>query len=77
EGETIAGKRFDGQRKTAIFPGYLPEDPESLGDRSASGETGVQLPDVNVVRFRPPHLEETGGGIKLAVPHIRLDRAMQ
>jgi predicted YcjX-like family ATPase len=77
EGETIAGERFDGQRKTAIFPGDLPEDPESLFDRIAAGETGVQLPDVNVVRFRPPHLEETGGGIKLSVPHIRLDRAMQ
>ncbi|QND13980.1 GTP-binding protein YcjX [Rhizobium leguminosarum bv. trifolii] len=77
EGETIAGERFDGQRKTAIFPGDLPEDPESLFDRIAAGETSLQLPDVNVVRFRPPHLEETGGGIKLSVPHIRLDRAMQ
>ncbi|NKF31741.1 GTP-binding protein YcjX, partial [Pseudomonas sp. BGM005] len=38
---------------------------------------GETLPEVNVVRFRPPHLEETGSGIKLSVPHIRLDRAMQ
>ena len=77
EGETIAGERFDGQRKTAIFPGDLPEDPESLFDRIASGKTVEPLPDVNVVRFRPPHLEEAGGGVKLSVPHIRLDRAMQ
>ncbi len=76
-GETIAGERFDGQRKTAIFPGDLPEDPEGLFDRIVSGEAGGTLPEVNVVRFRPPHLEETGGGIKLSVPHIRLDRAMQ
>ncbi|WP_454849638.1 YcjX family protein [Rhizobium binxianense] len=77
EGETIAGERFDGVKKTAIFPGDLPEDPESLFERIESGNPDVVLPDVNVVRFRPPHLEETGSGIKLSVPHIRLDRAMQ
>jgi predicted YcjX-like family ATPase len=77
EGETIAGERFDGDKKTAIFPGDLPEDPESLFERIESGSPDVALPDVNVVRFRPPHLEETGSGIKLSVPHIRLDRAMQ
>ncbi|MBW8318824.1 MAG: YcjX family protein, partial [Rhizobium sp.] len=34
-------------------------------------------PDLDIVRFRPPLIEETGGGITLSVPHIRLDRAMQ
>ncbi|MBB3319215.1 hypothetical protein FHT77_005128 [Rhizobium sp. BK181] len=77
EGETIGGERFYGQKKTAIFPGDLPADPESLFERIESGDSDVSLPDVSVVRFRPPHLEETGGGIKLSVPHIRLDRAMQ
>ncbi|MDM9621598.1 YcjX family protein [Rhizobium sp. S96] len=77
EGETIAGERFDGLKKTAIFPGDLPEDPQSLFESIESDSANVQLPDVNVVRFRPPQLEETGGGIKLSVPHIRLDRAMQ
>ncbi len=76
EGETIAGERFDGSKKTAIFPGDLPADPERLFERIEAGDD-VRLPDVNVVRFRPPELEETGGGIKLSVPHIRLDRAMQ
>jgi len=77
EGETIGGERFDGHRKRAIFPGDLPADPENLFERIESGEPDTSLPDINVVRFRPPHLEETGGGIKLSVPHIRLDRAMQ
>jgi predicted YcjX-like family ATPase len=77
EGETISGETFDGIRKTAIFPGDLPEDPSALFASIESGDENVQLPDVNVVRFRPPSLEETGGGIKLSVPHIRLDRAMQ
>ncbi|WP_455873238.1 YcjX family protein [Rhizobium yanglingense] len=77
DGETIAGERFDGMRKTAVFPGDLPQDPESLFDGIESASRDVQLPDVNIVRFRPPQLEETGSGIKLSVPHIRLDRAMQ
>ena len=77
DGETIGGERFDGIRKTAIFPGDLPENPESLFAAIEFNAGDVHLPDVNVVRFRPPQLEETGGGIKLSVPHIRLDRAMQ
>jgi predicted YcjX-like family ATPase len=34
------------------------------------------LPDINIVRFRPPLIEETENGIKLSLPHIRLDRAL-
>ena len=77
EGETINGERFDGKRKTAIFPGDLPENPDSIFKALETTGGGHTLPDVNVVRFRPPELEQTGGGITLSVPHIRLDRAMQ
>ncbi len=74
-GETINGERFDGNRSTAIFPGDLPDNPEALfRDLEADGG---ELPDLNIVRFRPPALDETAGGLKLSVPHIRLDRAMQ
>ncbi|MDE1158539.1 MAG: YcjX family protein [Neorhizobium sp.] len=73
-GETIDGERFDGERKTAIFPGDLPENPDIFF--AGDGRT-ADLPDLNIVRFRPPALEETGSGLKLSVPHIRLDRAMQ
>lgn len=75
-GERINGELFDGERKTAIFPGDLPRDPDSLF-RRIDEVPGQPLPEVNFVRFRPPHIEETGGGLKLSVPHIRLDRAMQ
>ncbi|KAA0697572.1 YcjX family protein [Neorhizobium sp. P12A] len=75
--ETIGDETFDGLRKTAIFPGDLPENPKWLFEALESNPANVHLPDVNVVRFRPPELDETGGGIKLSVPHIRLDRAMQ
>jgi predicted YcjX-like family ATPase len=87
-GERINGELFDGERKTAIFPGDLPRDPDTLFRKHADGPAGPErdhgpdhapdhLPEVNFVRFRPPHIEETGGGLKLSVPHIRLDRAMQ
>jgi len=75
--ETIASEIFDGNRKTAVFPGDLPENPHWLFEALESDGAKVQLPEVNVVRFRPPELDETGSGIKLSVPHIRLDRAMQ
>ncbi|BCH59441.1 hypothetical protein RvVAR0630_20650 [Agrobacterium vitis] len=75
QGETIGGERFDGNRKTAVFPGDLPDNIESLFQTPKSGkDTG---PDLNIIRFRPPELDETGGGIKLSIPHIRLDRALQ
>lgn len=82
-GEKINGDTFDGERKTAIFPGDLPDDPEVLfkaldADPNATTFGTTQpMPELSFVRFRPPHLEETGGGLKLSVPHIRLDRAMQ
>ncbi|MBB3607725.1 YcjX family protein [Rhizobium sp. BK602] len=76
-GEKIDGEIFDGNRKTAIFPGDLPANPQWLFEALDPGATNVHLPEVCVVRFRPPELDETGGGIKLSVPHIRLDRAMQ
>jgi predicted YcjX-like family ATPase len=74
-GETINGERFDGSKKTAIFPGDLPENPDSLFQRLDA--PNAELPEINVVRFRPPALDEANGGLKLSVPHIRLDRAMQ
>ena len=75
-GERIGSETFDGERKTAVFPGDLPEDPEAFFRSIDAGEP-AELPDLDIVRFRPPRLEETGGGITLSVPHIRLDRAMQ
>jgi predicted YcjX-like family ATPase len=47
----------------AFFPGDLPvENVDGANFRS--------------IRFRPPALEETDDGIA-ALPHIRLDRALQ
>jgi hypothetical protein len=74
--ERINGEVFDGLRKTAIFPGDLPENPKWLFEALGQNSDKTQMPDLNVVRFRPPQLDETGG-VTLSIPHIRLDRAMQ
>lgn len=75
-GERINGETFDGKRKTAIFPGDLPEKPDSLFQAPDLISEDMPLPHLNIVRFRPPELEGAGGAM-LSVPHIRLDRALE
>src|SRR5690606_1121825 len=58
-GETINGETFDGEKKTAIFPGDLPESPDSLFQALESIPEGDAPALFNFVRFRPPPLEET------------------
>ena len=74
-GETINGDTFDGETETAIFPGDLPEKPESVLE--VAEEMEQQASPVRFVRFRPPRLERTAEGVTLSLPHIRLDRALQ
>jgi hypothetical protein len=79
-GESAGGEIFDGNTEIATFPGDLPADPEALfngadafrGLSSASAEAS----DFRFLRFRPPALDRDGKG-EPALPHIRLDRALQ
>jgi predicted YcjX-like family ATPase len=79
-GEMANGESFDGETEVATFPGDLPTDPEELfkhesafrGLSSASAEKA----DFRFLRFRPPQLERDGSK-EPALPHIRLDRALQ
>jgi uncharacterized protein len=80
-GEVAAGKAFDGETTAALFPGDLPPDPNELfrNDEDAFrglGTTSPEHADFRFLRVRPPVLElsETGAP---ALPHIRLDRALQ
>jgi uncharacterized protein len=75
EGEEIDGHTFDGETKTAIFPGDLPKNPESFFEQLESGSQ-PPIPPINIVRFRPPRIETNERGVKLSLPHIRLDRAL-
>jgi len=74
------GKMFDGKTEIAVFPGELPDDPDDLFASAASfrGLTaaGMEGTDFHFMRFRPPPLETTGDDAP-ALPHIRLDRALQ
>jgi predicted YcjX-like family ATPase len=76
-GERIEGETFDGKRRTAIFPGDLPDKTDIYFRPPGSVPNMPTLPHINIVRFRPPEVEENGGGLKLSLPHIRLDRALQ
>jgi predicted YcjX-like family ATPase len=68
-GERLGAKTFDGRTETALFPGDLPEDPELSAPAPAS---------VHFLRFRPPRVTlETPSGEEPALPHIRLDRAIE
>ncbi len=72
-GEALDGQRFDGREEVALFPGDLPEPSKLAHDGKAEG-TGSE---VAFLRFRPPRAQSAGFGAPAALPHIRLDRALQ
>jgi predicted YcjX-like family ATPase len=80
KGETADGEAFDGNTEVATFPGELPEDPKTLfeGETAFSGlaSTKAEKADFRFLRFRPPRLAQEDPET-VALPHIRLDRALQ
>jgi predicted YcjX-like family ATPase len=71
-GERVGSKVFDGRQEAAIFPGDLPERAEE------ALEPGAPAGRLNFVRFRPPRVLPPGpDGEITALPHIRLDRALE
>jgi predicted YcjX-like family ATPase len=80
-GEVLAGETFDGETEAALFPGDLPDDPNELFRSGTNAFRGIsttspQNADFRFLRVRPPLLETTDSGTP-ALPHIRLDRALQ
>ena len=78
-GETVGGEVFDGETEAAIFPGDLPDDPDQLlstDNRFHESKTSPRNAGFRFLRVRPPVLELTESGVA-ALPHIRLDRALQ
>jgi len=79
-GETDGGETFDGNTEVATFPGDLPADPDALfnGEGAFRGlsSAAAEAADFRFLRFRPPPLEHDGNNAP-ALPHIRLDRALQ
>jgi len=78
--QTAGGEAFDGTTEVATFPGDLPLDPEQLfgGEGAFAGlsSTGPDTTDFRFLRFRPPLLQSLDAAAA-ALPHIRLDRALQ
>jgi len=65
EGERLADTVYDGKSEIALFPGDLPEQPDSV--LQPDFPQGV----LNFMRFSPPRMEPG----RTALPHIRLDQA--
>jgi uncharacterized protein len=78
--ETAGDESFDGNTEVATFPGDLPNDPEKLFNGEASfrglSSASAEKTDFRFLRFRPPRIESDGPDGP-ALPHIRLDRALQ
>ena len=70
-----AGGRVRRQRDR-VFPGDLPTEIGALSPAICRAGQAAQGGDFRSIRFRPPALEETDDGMP-ALPHIRLDRALQ
>jgi len=77
-GEIASGETLDGETEVATFPGDLPDNPEQLFNGGFRGlsSSGAEAADYRFLRFRPPKLERNGDA-EPALPHIRLDRALQ
>ncbi|MGQ3675696.1 YcjX family protein [Xanthobacter sp. TB0139] len=78
KGQMAGGHVFDGEEEVAVFPGDLPQDPDSLFDPAGTGFRGLasddpDAADFRFLRFRPP----AGIGESRPIPHIRLDRTLQ
>ncbi|WP_127143279.1 YcjX family protein [Pelagibacterium montanilacus] len=69
-GERLGDTTYDGKTEIALFPGDLPENPDSLFKDDDS------TPQVNFLRFQPPGvLDRTERGAPI-LPSVRLDRAL-
>jgi predicted YcjX-like family ATPase len=68
-GEMLDGITYDGSTEIALFPGDLPERPDSLF------EDGNPVA-LSFLRFTPPQRLERNAAGDLVLPHIRLDRAL-
>jgi len=79
QGETLGRETFDGESEAATFPGDLPASPDALFAKDSvfkgSGSAPAHEADYRFLRFRPPRLDPAQG--EPALPHIRLDRALQ
>ncbi|WP_196257683.1 YcjX family protein [Pelagibacterium limicola] len=70
EGQRLGGTVYDGKTEIALFPGDLPQSPDSLF------KTVESTPQLNFLRFLPPAAYEVSQTGDPVLPNIRLDRAL-
>ncbi|UJW86655.1 YcjX family protein [Devosia sp. SL43] len=68
-GEMLDGTSYDGKTEIALFPGDLPERPDSLFEDGSP----VAL---SFLRFTPPQKLDRNANGDVVLPHIRFDRAL-
>ena len=68
-GETLDGVTYDGTTDIALFPGDLPECPDSVLEAGAAV-------DLKFLRFLPPQTLDRNADGAPVLPHIRFDRAL-
>jgi predicted YcjX-like family ATPase len=68
-GEMLDGTIYDGKTEIALFPGDLPEHPDSVL------EDGTPV-DLKFLRFLPPQRLDRNAEGAPVLPHIRFDRAL-
>ncbi|WEK05526.1 MAG: YcjX family protein [Candidatus Devosia phytovorans] len=68
-GEVLDKVTYDGKTEIALFPGDLPERPDSLF------EDGNPVA-LNFLRFTPPQKLDRNANGDVVLPHIRFDRAL-
>ena len=69
-GETLDRTSYDGTTEIALFPGDLPENPESVFE----ADTPIGL---KFLRFLPPQQLDRNAAGEPVLPHIRFDSALQ
>jgi predicted YcjX-like family ATPase len=79
-GEEVGGEVYDGETEIALFPGDLPDNPDSVFDIQGPTDErrlAEEAQALRFLRFRPPRLERTAEGVTLSLPHIRLDQTLE
>src|SRR3569832_139336 len=87
-GETLDGVTYDGKTEIALFPGDLPESPDSVFEAGtpggwpnepssgSDGQSEGKKVDLKFLRFLPPQKLDRNADGAPVLPHIRFDRAL-
>src|SRR4051812_20474652 len=68
-GEMLDGVSYDGKTEIALFPGDLPDDPDSVFEPDSEVE-------LKFLRFLPPQKLDKNAEGAAVLPHIRFDRGL-